>query len=298
MSEPVNFAKMAADLDSHPKIRRAGRDGRDVYLFVLRRVALLKTEGRVPVSNIDPGYLAYEAMMTEDEALRGVQACLKRHRNPVTGEEETPLLAIAHGDVIVEGWSDDWGRKPMSNAERQRRFRDRKKATPPEGTPVTESDEAPLRVTRSNASNGSDQTRSEDQQALTGGSRSTEGGSGSDSVAALESADSSSAQGFDPLAWSPGLNDANVYASIEAIRIGVVVDVELKKFRVRAAKNSWSAHDCELRWAEWLLKARPTTHDVREAARRRTSNRLHAPRSSASVWTRRRALAELKRTAS
>ena len=45
------FAKMSGTLDSNRKIRKAGRNGRDVFLWVLRQVALRNrvyeaTEGR------------------------------------------------------------------------------------------------------------------------------------------------------------------------------------------------------------------------------------------------------------
>lgn len=273
MSDPINFAKMAADLDTNPKVRRSGRNGREVYLFVLRRVALLKRPGSIPVSNVDPGYMAHELLMPEADALDGIQACLKQHKNPITNELEPALLSIHNGEVFVEGWNDDWGRRPLTNAERQQRHRDRKKPGDEGGGEGGEDPRNESRgVTRSNASNGSDQTR-EDQKRHTQGDQSDLGGSGSDAVPPEQSASSSSSQPavartWSPLAWEPGLNDANVYASMEALRIGVVVDFELKKFRVLAFEQGWSERDCIDRWPSWLLKAHPTKPDVREALAR------------------------------
>lgn len=128
MSKPINFAKMAADLDTNPKIRRAGRNGREVYLFVLRRVAALHAhDGRIPVSNVDPWYLHDQLQMSEAEAQEGLAACLR----PWNGEEPG-LLEIAGGDVVVTGWGPDWGRIPVSDRDRKRlqRERERQRALP------------------------------------------------------------------------------------------------------------------------------------------------------------------------
>jgi hypothetical protein len=126
----------------------------------------------------------------------------------------------------------------------------------PTSTPPASDQPAPAQDQGSESETGSPHT---------GGSSSSDGRSGSDAGPPEQSADSSSARAFDPLQWSPGLNDAGIHASLEAVRIGVVVDFELKKFRVRAAQHGWLADECEARWPDWLLKAHPTQPRVREA---------------------------------
>ena len=47
------WGKMSADIDINPKVRKAGRDGREVFLFVVRRNAALDLGGQIPVSYLD-----------------------------------------------------------------------------------------------------------------------------------------------------------------------------------------------------------------------------------------------------
>lgn len=110
----LRFAKMDADLDSHPKIRKAGRLGREVFLFVLRQNAVLDRVGRVPASRVEPWYLADRLMMTEAEAETGLVKALAAG------------LIVRDGDAVsIIGWTDEWAKAPLSDAERQKRKRDK-----------------------------------------------------------------------------------------------------------------------------------------------------------------------------
>jgi len=111
------FAKVAADLDSNPKILRAGRNGREVYLFVLRRNAGLERDGRVPASNIELWYLADQLKMSEAEAQEGVSRCVT-----------AGLLRIAGDHVLIAGWDDDWAKRPMDEAERKAKQRTKERS--------------------------------------------------------------------------------------------------------------------------------------------------------------------------
>jgi hypothetical protein len=110
------FAKMDINLDSHPKIRKAGRDGREVFLFVLRKNAALGRGGKIPVSYVDPDYLAEQLMVTVSEARSGLSRC-------VTAD----LLFVTGLEVEISGWDDDWGGRPMSDAERKAKQRKKSK---------------------------------------------------------------------------------------------------------------------------------------------------------------------------
>ncbi len=116
---PPQWAKVAADLDSNPKVRRAGRNGREVFLFVLRRVSQLDMPGSVPVVNIEPWYLADQLMMSEAEAEDGVKRAIA-----------SKLLTIEGDKVVVVGWDDEWGKRPLTEAERQEKRRSRTKDMP------------------------------------------------------------------------------------------------------------------------------------------------------------------------
>lgn len=117
--EKVAYCQIDAHLDSNPKIRRAGRDGRDVFEFILRRVAIARSEGVVPLKYLASWYLADQLMCSEEEASNGVTRA-------VTAE----LICIdPHAGVVrVVGWSPEWGRRPKTNAERQSAYRERKQS--------------------------------------------------------------------------------------------------------------------------------------------------------------------------
>lgn len=142
----ASWCKVASNLDSHPKIRKAGRSGREVFLFALRRNAEPghSVTGVLPVVTFEAWYLADQLMMSEVEAAEGFDRCIKAG------------LLVQDGEAIrIGGWDDnEWGR-PFTNAERQQRHRERTKSN---GT-VTGQRYA---VTGNNESNGRDQRRSEE----------------------------------------------------------------------------------------------------------------------------------------
>jgi uncharacterized phage protein (TIGR02220 family) len=88
-----------------------------VFLFVLRRNAALDRSGRVPATYVEPWYLADQLMMSEEEARHGLS------RTVTAG-----LLDVTDGHVSICGWSDEWAKAPLDEAERKRRERERKKA--------------------------------------------------------------------------------------------------------------------------------------------------------------------------
>lgn len=113
----AGFVKVAADLDSNPKIRRAGRAGREVFLFVLRRTNLQERDGRCSLSNVEPWYLADQLMMPEADAAEGVQRAIA-----------AGLIALDGGQVVVCGWDDEWAKRPAEGAERTERWRNKRRA--------------------------------------------------------------------------------------------------------------------------------------------------------------------------
>jgi hypothetical protein len=115
------WAKVAGDLDLNPKVIKAGRLGREVFLFALRRNAIrygrYEVEGVIPESDLDHAFMAHVLMMPEAEAAAGLEAAIA-----------AKLIARrTDGTFIIRGFDDTWNRGgAMSNAERQRRFRDRR----------------------------------------------------------------------------------------------------------------------------------------------------------------------------
>ena len=156
-SEKVVYCQVDAHLDTNPKIRKGGRDARDIFEFVLRRVAIMRTEGYVPMKYLDPWYLADQLMMSQEEATFGLARAV-----------EVRLLQIDQDSDIawVVGWAPEWGRTPLSGAERQRRYRDQDKQSESLGgvTGSDASDETPSRVTERNESDAGEERRGEESK--------------------------------------------------------------------------------------------------------------------------------------
>lgn len=112
----IPWAKMASDLDSNPKIARAGFLGTAVYLFLLRRNALMGADGTLSAEIIDPEYLAEQLRCTVEQAATGCNAC------NVAG-----LIFVADRCVVISGW-EEWspagGKKALSSTERSRKRRE------------------------------------------------------------------------------------------------------------------------------------------------------------------------------
>ena len=115
---PPSWCKVASNLDSHPKVRRAGRCGREVFLFALRRNAEPgnPVPGRVPADELAPWYLADQLMMPECDAVTGVTAAV------------TAGLLAEDGDYfVICGWGEEWGKAAQSGRERTARWRENNK---------------------------------------------------------------------------------------------------------------------------------------------------------------------------
>jgi hypothetical protein len=102
------YAKIDCALDMNPKIRKAGRLGREVFMFLLRRNRLTDSHGILSAINIDPAYMAEQLMMPESDAVTGCHAC-------VTAK----LINVTPQNVVILGWSDDWAREAKTPAERK-----------------------------------------------------------------------------------------------------------------------------------------------------------------------------------
>jgi hypothetical protein len=237
------FAKMDADLDSNPKIMRAGPMGTYVFLFVLRRNAKLGATGTIPAVNVEPWYVARQTGLDPEEAERAIAACV-RHR----------LLAIEGDQAVIVGWDDDYGRRPMTEAERKAQQRARKK--PPTPAPQlmlaapTIADTSPDADVTCPDSHGSDQIRSEKEEE----ERERE--------TALARAIPHTQM---PDGWGPEPSIENTHASLEAERRGVVVPFALQKFRERMKASAVTASDWDAKWRECLLTEHPTPSQIRDA---------------------------------
>lgn len=113
-----SWAKMSSSLDSNPKIRKGGREAREVFLFALRRNAELDLGGRIPAIHLEDEYVAEQLMMTKDEAASGLSRCVR-----------TGLLSQDGDFFVIDGWADQWAKRPLTEAERKQRQRAKSKTS-------------------------------------------------------------------------------------------------------------------------------------------------------------------------
>lgn len=137
-SESIVFAQVDANLDSNPKIRKAGALGRAVFEFLLRRNALRGFKGSVPAAFIDPDYLADILMLSASDAVTAVTKAVTAN-----------LIAIDDdGDVRIVGWHESWGRRAKAGKERTAKWRAGKDAKEQDAVTTGDvGDETPSRET-------------------------------------------------------------------------------------------------------------------------------------------------------
>ena len=158
-NEKIAFCQVDAHLDTNPKIRKAGRNGREVFLFILRRVAIARADGEISIRFVDPDYLADQLMMTASDASDGLASAVT-----------AGLLVCQHdfGTLRVVGWTPEWGRFGKSGAQRQAEYMSRKSAK--SNNRVTDSDGRPSSSVSGDENDGSDKKRSYTEGPNPGGS--------------------------------------------------------------------------------------------------------------------------------
>lgn len=117
MSTTNWYVKLDSGFFSNPKAIKAGRLGRELFLFVLCSHATRGATGAVPSADVEPWYLAHRLGMTDQEAAEAlVLAC------------DAGLLQRDTDCVRIVGWDESWRRSSATNAERQAAYRERRKA--------------------------------------------------------------------------------------------------------------------------------------------------------------------------
>lgn len=113
-----NWAKMASDFDSNPKAILAGRAGRELFLFLLRRNAYEGCNGVVVVQRPVASHML---QMDLDELEGAIEAATA-----------AGLITVKDGEFHLVGWSQEWA-PPLSSTERSRRFREKQREGVPKG---------------------------------------------------------------------------------------------------------------------------------------------------------------------
>lgn len=116
MKAKTLFAKLDPFFFGNRKIMRAGRNGREVFLFALCMNAQRGALGQIPLADLDSWYVAHQLQIPESDA-----------RDGVTNAVTAGLLKIDGESVLILGWNDDWSRGPLTRAEIQKNYRERQK---------------------------------------------------------------------------------------------------------------------------------------------------------------------------
>ena len=114
----IPWAKMASDLDLDPAIIRAGRNGREVYLLLLRRCALGDSRGFVSARHLDPEVIARILMCSVADAQDGIDACLRESLVVTDVRDQRDGVTI----VAWEKWNGS-RKEPLSVTERKAKSR-------------------------------------------------------------------------------------------------------------------------------------------------------------------------------
>lgn len=110
------FAIVSADIYANRKIRKAGRDGRDVFVFALTRNAARGRTGSFQASELDPDYVADMLQIDAQTAAQGLQRAI-----------DAGLLAIDGEDARIVGWDETWARQAIGESEARKLRREKSK---------------------------------------------------------------------------------------------------------------------------------------------------------------------------
>ncbi len=114
----ASWCKVDSNLDNHPKVRKAGNLGRQVFEFALRRNAQPghSTPGVLAADELEPWYIATQLMLSETDATAGLFHAVSAGLLEKDGEA-----------YLIVGFTEQWGKQDHST-QRVREFRDRKRS--------------------------------------------------------------------------------------------------------------------------------------------------------------------------
>lgn len=244
----IIWAKLDPGFFSNRKVLRAGRNGREVFLFALCINAQRGAHGRIPAADLEPWYVADQLRITEADAVDGV-----------TKAGNAGLLVQDGDEVVIVGWGGDWARRPMSRAEIQKAYRARQ-AGRDDGAvtsdhqgnelPIREIREIRERETRNapGSLSGSDSGQDDpgpDPAEHSGSSRPRR------SARATSAADVAAQQAVGP-AWDPTTSAAAALAA----SLGLDYAHELAQFRLNAASKGHTYANPDAAFEKFLRGSR------------------------------------------
>lgn len=234
-----SWCKVSSSLDSHPKIRKAGNLGRQVFEFCLRRNAELDRGGSIPDDHLEPEYLAQVLMLSSDDAATGVSRCVT-----------VGLLVRDTRNYVISGWDEEWGKRPLTDAERKRNQRARSDRS----TTVTKSHD--VNVTESDGHECHAEKRVQEKRERAEPPDEPAIAAQPTEPSATKPPRAAPRRALDP-AWTPPRSDSILDAERAATARGVDIGFELEQMRDWAAGNAIKKADWDATWRGWIRRAKP-----------------------------------------
>lgn len=225
------FAKLDPSFFENRKVLRAGRNGREVFLFVICANANSGARGEIPAADLEPWYLSHRLGISEDEARDGVtRAC------------DAGLIAVTDGRVTICGWDDDWSRLPKTDAQRAKEYRARSSQKEESSRSERDASRDDLRVTH--------QIRGEERRE---GARDAPGSLSGSSGSAPAPRPRKSAVVAQPLssAWEPTADAADL-----ARTLGLDLAHEAEQFKLNARARGNTYADADAAFAKFMRGSR------------------------------------------
>ncbi len=111
------WVKVDADLDDHPKACAAGFDACALFQFFLRVNGRREFEGRIPGAYWSTPYVQRKTGLDATTVDERIRLCL-----------DAGLLEADGPDLLIAGWDcGEWGIPASTNAERQKKLRERRR---------------------------------------------------------------------------------------------------------------------------------------------------------------------------
>lgn len=118
----MRWTKIDSAFHRNPKIRRVGRDAREVFLLLLLINGEREFGGTIPAHFADPEYLAPDLGMSVDMVRAALTRLRERH-----GDRDALVTGCDGCDVTLTGYGDEWKATGKSGATRTKEWRDRKR---------------------------------------------------------------------------------------------------------------------------------------------------------------------------
>lgn len=111
------WAKVATDFHDNARVRASGRNGREVFLYLLLLNGKLDADGLLPHREVTPSAIACKVEISRQEVVEALARL---------AEIDIELIRVLeNGNLELLSWGDEWRPRALTPTERTQRFRKR-----------------------------------------------------------------------------------------------------------------------------------------------------------------------------